>query len=267
MNKKLVQLFAMVGILSVLTGCGTKNQEPEAMNKAESIEQSQTEEVQKEKSELPKVEKTDKINEEDGSSEGYSITDQNYEKDLIKLHYPQISGLKDIQLQNKCNEVLKYYAMGNMENFTSKDTYELNYEVATQSKDMISIVLKGYASLADSLHPNAVVYTLNVDLKKGRIVRLQDQVELNDLAKKIIDKSWSEFYSLEGEKLDGEWENAIENHLLQYTTESLEAELKNYDITDNLEEGAYGYSYYKDGNLHIFMSVPHALGDFIEIVF
>ncbi len=250
MKRKLINL--LFGLIVVISIAGCKNKGISVLD-----EQTPTQSIQPEVTEQTAVTNTYQ------PEENYVIEAQTYEKDLVKLIYPKIINLSNKTLEEQCNEILESYAMGDIQNFGTEDTYELAYEVTTQTKDMISIILRGYINFKQSAHPSVVVYTLNVDLTKGKIIRLANVKDVNELAKILYSKKGYKICDSDGNEVEDEWKSSVWDFLSQYTEESLADELRTYDVDSKEDIGTLGYSYYKDDHLYICMSVPHVMGDVI----
>lgn len=195
------------------------------------------------------------------------VEDKTIDKKKWKVTCPQISGMKNDVLETQCNQILEKYIADITDTCNEKDTFEVGYEVTEQNSDYISIVLKGYLNVQQSAHPSFLIHTLNIDLKHEKLLRLSEMADLSSLAKRIlVDKAYT-VYSLEGEIIEDEYEKAIKDFIDQtYTQDFLMTELEKVDINpDSLEEPPYQYSYIKDDTLHLFLSVPTALGEYVDV--
>jgi hypothetical protein len=65
--------------------------------------------------------------------------------------------------------------------------------------------------------------------------------------------------------IEGIFKDAVDDYLSIYMKGRLVEELSGFDIDIETNSWAEGYSYYTDGKLHIYLGVPHAIGDFVDI--
>ncbi|MDF2821198.1 MAG: hypothetical protein K0R15_1639 [Clostridiales bacterium] len=251
MKHKLVMLVCTVALVIGMTGCKGK---PEIIDKEP--QNTVTTTIEKEPEET--ITKTpDEVD--------YKIENKTYSKDQIRVVYPRISGLENVELEEQVNRVLEEFATKNIENYSEDDTYEMDFEVVTQTNEMISIIMRGYQNVVGAAHPSAFVGSLNVDLVNGKIVRLADIENVDEIAQKIIDNTGLVIRDIDGNVIEGIFKDAVDDYLSMYTKERLVEELSGFDIDIETNSWAEGYSYYKDGKLHIYLGVPHAIGDFVDI--
>ena len=189
------------------------------------------------------------------TEESYRIVSKQYSRDMVALNYPQIENLANVELQNACNRILEDLALQDVdENYGPDDTYELNYVVMSQSPELISILLKGYRNTSGSAYPSAFVYSLNVDLLQGEVVALPDFADVEAIAAALLSgENYTQVSDLDPE--------AVSEYLEAKTKEDLAAELNRFD--SGLGEGC---SYIHEGQVHICLPVPHALGDYLDLI-
>ncbi len=212
-------------------------------------------EVQQPDSLVPEPSGTEMENQPLATEESYRIVSKQYSRDMVALNYPQIENLANMELQNICNRILEDSALqGVDQNYGPDDTYELNYVVMSQSPELLSILLKGYRNVNASAYPSSFVYSLNVDLLLGEVVGLADFADVEAIAEALLS---GENY-IQVSDLDPE---AVSEYLEAKTKEDLVAELNRFDSGQG-----EGCSYIYEGQIHICLPVPQALGDYLDLI-
>ena len=116
------------------------------------------------------------------------------------------------------------------------------------------------------MYPNGILYTLTLDLNENKILSLRDLEDLDEVTDSLIECADLPMYDMNGERISKDWQSEIEAYLSEYKHKKLLEELKQFDLSVDKEYEPAGYSYFENGKLHICISVPHALGDYIDIV-
>jgi hypothetical protein len=75
---------------------------------------------------------------------------------------------------------------------------------------MISIIMRGYQNVIGAEHPSAFVGSLNVDLVNGKIVRLADIENVEDIAQRIIDNTGLGILGIDGNVIEGIFKDTVE---------------------------------------------------------
>ena len=194
------------------------------------------------------------------------VEERSYHKNKINLKYPQLKGIVDQELQKECNELIENLVLEKAKTMMIEDSYQLDYKITEQTDSMISIVMSGMISLENSLYPTSVLYTLNIDLEQSRIWKLEYIQEIEQIAENLIRGKDLPMYDLAGNRLHSDWQKAVEEYLKQQTIQSLTEDLQHFDLSLDGETEPLGFSYYENGKLHICISVPHALGDYVDII-
>ncbi len=124
--------------------------------------------------------------------EDYQLVEKVYEETgdtvwNVKLVYPQIQGLGDSTFENEINDIIKKNIFEDLETMTvTRDehgkefTLEYDYDIALASKNLISIIYRGYSHASKNSHPLSRFRTANVDLQTGDELRIDDLVIIND---------------------------------------------------------------------------------------
>jgi hypothetical protein len=196
----------------------------------------------------------------------YKIAEVIYQNKDIKISYPEILDLRDIDKEKMINtliksealKVLKYY-----EGVIDVLTLDINYNIKLKNANLLSIEYLGYGNVKDTAHPDNLLYTTNIDLVKGSRIILKDLVKINeDFVKKFkegIYKKWKPNLNLESSSVISELRESL-------TNEELISDFNNADSLDNIgtENQSDTYSYLTKESLGISVDIAHALGDHVE---
>lgn len=113
----------------------------------------------------------------------------------VKISYPQISNMKDQQVQNKINLMLEdqfLFAVQSYEEFASDPelladypadwgfVFEVTYRITYQSRNVISIVMDHY-EFTGGAHGNYFSEGYNIRLSDGKLLLLTDVIKENKL--------------------------------------------------------------------------------------
>lgn len=276
---KRVEYFALCGVVScILFGCGQVEQqvlteevvEFEEITPLESepiiirVEQSNVEEsVFEEETTTIEAEEiipwVDRMAGEQPVS--YSIESKTYEEGVVKLTFPQITGMQDAELQTRINENLKQTLMqgSTQEGLT---VFEYDYEVASMGAGVVSFVFKGYVNYENSPYPMNEVKTVNLNLLTGESVRLKYYA---DVATVVSALETGRGYEVLSEGVLKDDFSAFMNN--GYVTDYAMT-LLDYDMDfKNFAFIPVGFSCIKDNHLVLFIKVEHAMGDYVEVIF
>lgn len=276
---KRVEYLCLCGLLScMLLGCG---QEEQQVLTEEVIEFEQITPMESEpiiiRTEQPNVEET--ITEEETTTTeaeeiipwvdrmageqatSYSIETHTYDEGVIKLTFPQISGMQDTQLQTRINESIKQMLMQG----STQDglvVYEYNYETASMGAGVVSFVFKGYVNYEGSPYPTNEVKTLNLNLITGESVRLKDYADVATVVS-ALETGWGYEVASTGILKDDFSAFMNNGYVTDYAMTLLD-----YDVDfKNLAFAPAGFSCIKDNHLVLFVETEHAMGDYVEIIF
>lgn len=191
----------------------------------------------------------------------YDIEKAVYEDGVIRVEYPQFTGLSDEGKQQEINEKIKAAAVGNVSE-DNLSSYELKYETASRGNGLVSFIFRGTSYYVNSAYPNNVVRTLNIDLNTGKNVRLKD---FADIAMVVNSLENANGYTIKNEGVDAADFSAYLNNgaVTDYAITLLD-----YDIDfGNLELVPAGFSAIRDNHLILFIRAEHAMGDYVELEF
>lgn len=193
----------------------------------------------------------------------YEVTDEYYENGVVKIHYPQVTGMENTEVQNKINECIKEKILGlDGDDINEYSVYELNYEIATKGTGVLSVVFNGYMNVKMAAHPSNIVKTLNIDMKTGNNLRLKDYADFEYIVS-CLESDYD--YTLVSDTMTLEDFSMFLNN--GYITDYA-IMLLDYDIDfEHADMYPTGYSCIKDNKVHLFVSAEHAVGDYIEVCF
>ena len=196
-----------------------------------------------------------------GNSITYNIETAVYENGVVRVEYPQLTGMADGTRQQEINEQIRRIAVdsSSAENLSS---YELKYETATKGGGIVSFIFRGTEYYAGSVYSNHLIKTLNIDLNTGKNVRLKN---FSDLALIVSSLENANGYTILNEGVDAADFSAFLNNgaVTDYAITLLD-----YDMDfDNPEMVPAGFSAIRDNHLILFIKAEHAMGDFVELEF
>lgn len=275
---KRMEFFALCGILScILFGCGQAEQqvltedvvefeqiipmesEPIILREEQpSIEETVTEEetTTAEEEIIPWV---DRVAGEQAVS--YSVETQTYEEGVIKLTFPQITGMQDTELQTRINENVKQTLLqgSTQEGLVA---FEYTYKTVSRGTGVVSFVFEGYINYEGTPYPINDVKTLNLNLITGENVRLKDYADVASVVS-ALETGWGYEVASEGIAKDDFSAFLNNGYVTDYAMTLLD-----YDVDlKNLAFVPAGFSCIKDNHLVLFVETEHAMGDYVEIIF
>jgi hypothetical protein len=273
MNKNII-LFLVIAVFNIaviLNGCSNSGNNPTTNNTSDFRDKVAS--INNKNNDSSKAQDSttqDDLSEDDkNKSNTYEIIDKDYNKNDVKINYPQIKNLsnqKKIEVINKSLEdealsILNRYAKenSNMNNITM----DIDYEVKLKSDKYLSIVYKGYSYVKGAAYPISVFYTTNIDMEKGSRIRLSDYVNINNILIKLKDPHNVRVLSTEREAAE-----AQKNILINMDNAELLSMLEDadfYEANGEIEMPEIGvYSYMNEDSIVISLPVNHAIGDHAE---
>lgn len=186
-------------------------------------------------------------------STDYDIVKEIYTNNKnIKIHYPQINSLSDNVKQNKVNQIIKDNAYGYLKNFSQEEinnlSWDINYSITWESKNLLSIQYSGYSYDEGSAHPVDQFYSTNIDMKREITLKLKDLINIDEDFVTKFKKGRLQSTILEQR-------DTLERHTNQKWVEMLnnadsnESEIKTYLTKDSIG---------------ISVEVAHVIGDHAE---
>lgn len=277
---KRAKLLLLCGVMAcMVSGCGQKEQisEVEDVVEFEQITPMESEpiiirEEQPSVEEITEEETTTAMTEEEEiipwvdrvageQAVSYSVETVVYEDGIVKITYPQLTGMQNTEIQTKLNEGIKQALLqgSTAEGLTA---YEYQYEVASMGAGVVSFVFRGYLNYEGSPYPTNDVKTLNLNLLTGESVRLKSYADVATVVSSL-ETDWG--YEVVSEGVEKDDFSAFMNN--GYVTDYAMT-LLDYDMDfKNLSFVPAGFSCIRDNHLVLFVEVEHAMGDYVEIIF
>ncbi|MPN01123.1 hypothetical protein SDC9_148326 [bioreactor metagenome] len=126
---------------------------------------------------------------------------------------------------------------------------------------LLSVKFLGYSYTEGAAHPNSFFYTINIDMENQSLIKLEDLVKIDEDFAHVFRKGT---YLSEYGEISPEWKQGLDDALNETDDAGWVKNLKGSDAA--ADENIYGiYSYFTDHSLVISVSVPHVLGDYVEI--
>ncbi|MBQ6570068.1 MAG: hypothetical protein IJL87_07410 [Clostridia bacterium] len=185
----------------------------------------------------------------------------------IDVVYPQIAGWALADKQDKWNEEFASFNIGEtseLEGGATIDTveyYEVTYEVATQTDDILSIVFYGSIYYVGAAHPFAYASAHTIDMKTGDEITLAG---LPEDKRREIAKAAGEgkFEIISGGPISTVEELIPELEIYYGIDGSQSVEDAVYEEISNAEYSSGNY-FIKDGKTCVILPIHHAAGDYV----
>ncbi|NFN18514.1 DUF4163 domain-containing protein [Clostridium botulinum] len=202
-------------------------------------------------------------------SNEYELVSKNYNKNNVKINYPEIKKFNDDKKLKSINKYLKESALKVLDDYVKEDpnleavNLNVNYDVKFKNEKYISIVYNGEVNVKGTAYPSSIFYTTNVDLESGNIIRLSDYFNVNDILNKLKDPKNIKVIA-ENDELAA----AQKDFILNIGNDNLINMVKNADfheVNTKIESPKDGvYSYFDKDGVVISLQVNHAIGDHAE---
>lgn len=238
-------LLSSILVLATLTisGCGQEKNQTQKDNVLEQNTSSQETVVETNST----IQTETSLRPDYNQDTSYTVIDVSYQEGAINVHYPQIQGVAETEVESKWNDTIKNDIFGEIDALGENGTYNCQFEIATQIEDMLSIIVSGDAYAQGAAHPYNFVKTYNIDLNSGETIRLTDIADVDKIAADIIEGKGYETLGIAKEDFDANVE------ALNYNKENL---------VSQLESGSF---YQKEGKIILIIGVSHAAGDYARI--
>lgn len=249
MNKKII-LISLITLSVFIGGCGSKT----ISNNTSTSQQTNNEIINQNTEVSQSANKSDKAN-----TLNFEIITKTYVNKKVKINYPQITNLSDVNKQKRINDLIKNDILTYHEVGREGLIIDSNYEIMWKSSRLLSIVYKGIGSLETSMHPDNEIYATNINIEKETILKFKDLINLdNNFAEKlknVKDRVWAPKL-LPGVD-DKEAISMIENQLKGIENKNL---IKYFDSAEFEYCGYFTKDYFGIG-----IGVNHAAGDYTEL--
>lgn len=186
--------------------------------------------------------------------ENIDILNDEFAEGDVEISFPQFSGLKDIELQNKMNALLKDEAFREYEN-SGDLSLSIKYEIIYQDDKTISVIYSGFVYNKYAAYPRDIFTTINIDLESGDRIQLNDVVKID---KMFVEKLRETLSSCIDENPD--WEPVYSDKL-----NSNNEHLLNLMLQADSEKSSDCFSYFTQDYLGISFSTAHVAGDHFEV--
>lgn len=210
---------------------------------------------------------TDERTTASGSTSGtesseFQFEDRSYVNGAITIQYPQIVNISDKELQNKLNQIIADSALRDLpiiQNDSTLEEYDITSKVTYSNASLISIIFAGYSYYKQAAHPNQFLYTVTIDVKNEQAITIRDLVKIDDKFVSVM--ITGHYNTMMDYEMTSDIISSIRDYLNDLGTEYWILELKHADTSD-----CDTASYLTKDALAISVSVPHVMGDHIEIL-
>lgn len=173
---------------------------------------------------------------------------------LIKISYPQISGMSDAAKMSKINELIKEHALAIKSPF-SEDLKEVemegNYTIEYNGSNIFSVKYSVFANVKNAAHPVDIISAANIDLNAIKPLKLSEVVSVDE---NLVELFLKGKYIPRGEDLDLESAGALKDVIAGFD--------KN-ELLTRFKDPAAAF-YFTQDSLVISAEVIHAVGDHAE---
>lgn len=204
-------------------------------------------EVVKEESEKSTHNKESQLEENTSSDKQVVIDNQEKITKNNTLKYPIF---KNITNSDNVNNLISDF-IGTISN--SYDNLNMNYKITYQDENFVSIYFNGDIKSTDLPYPSKFKATLNINIGAGTTLKLSNLIS--------FDSAFTENFK---QKLINKGNEVGFDASTIFDLENLTTLLNKSDNNNNNISDIQ--SYYDGKNLNVILSVPHALGDYIEII-
>lgn len=191
----------------------------------------------------------------------HNIVKNVFEEGDIKISFPSIIDLNDIEIEELVNEILRQEAFRELSSFSDINNIEeklsliIDYEVLYQNENYLSIKFTGFSYLNNASYPRDIFATLNIDLKSGTRIQLKNIVNINN---EFVDTIRDTLYEYIEKNPD--WE-VIYLDKLNYENDKFMKILNQADMELKMD----CFSYITPEFLGISFATSHTAGDHFEI--
>ena len=164
MKKTIISIVTLTCILGLLSGCSSTNNDDRL-----SIETS-----------------TEETTENNTQKKDYKTEKNIYNKDDIKIEYPQILNDSNNEKIKTINDLIKEEAIlvhyDTINHLEKNQTYEVDgeYDIKLNSKGILRIAYTSFNNITPSAHPYNMFYTTNINMNTGKEISLSDIVPIID---------------------------------------------------------------------------------------
>ena len=185
----------------------------------------------------------------------FEVVKETYTDRSISINYPQIRKMNDVEKQHRLNRILKEDALSVLKDYSASEleklTVKLDYVIGRQNSGLLSVQFTGSRFLKGTPYPTALFQSINLEMRAGRKLRLQDSVQVNDRFVEAMKKG----------RMTAAKNVTIEK--LRMDDVQLLKTFGQADSTVSSENPERAFSYFTKDGMGISFSVIHAMGDHV----
>lgn len=172
----------------------------------------------------------------------------------IKITYPQLSDLKNIDVQQSINDTIESLALEILKQFTTLDEMEIEvkYSITHSTSDMLSLCFVAESFHSVQAYPLVRISTATFSIESGDNIKLSNIININnDFIRTFFNNFHlvSQYSSIEEENTVNEYVSGILSQDIFLTSdEGLNSEI---------------HCFLKDNSLVISIAVPHSIGSYV----
>lgn len=164
----------------------------------------------------------------------------------LDIDYPCVLGMEDVEKQEQINKLIFLISTGTYYDIFVHNGLKVssNYSIIYSDESYLSIKYDGFVVVREANRPHYMCFCLNLDLKTGEVIKLEDLVDIEKLKDKFVKDNFTVVKGLdENIPLDESGWGELFDHYLEYHVISGD-ELHNYDF------------YFTDNKIGLIISVP-----------
>lgn len=208
---------------------------------------------------------TENTEDENSSKKDPSIANNNIEKPTnpdinntdtddklnTKIPYPTFN---DINNKDTVNSLILDYIkkLDKLYNSDTDSSLDINYKIMFKNNKYISLYFSGNIISTTAAYPSKFNSTLNINIEKAKTMRLDQIIKIND-------KFINTFNTLVEAKFKSLNIEVPHNFKIENLKQLLQSSDTDSEYISDVQ------SYFSKDNIIVILSVPHAIGDYIEI--
>jgi lipoprotein len=150
----------------------------------------------------------------------------------LDIDYPCVLGMEDVEKQEQINKLIFLISTGTYYDIFVHNGLEVssNYSIIYSDESYLSIKYDGFVVVREANRPHYMCFCLNVDLKTGEVIKLEDLVDIEKLKDKFVKDNFTVVKGLdENIPVDEKGWKDLFNKYLKYPFLD-EDDLHNYDF-------------------------------------
>lgn len=168
-----------------------------------------------------------------------------------KIPYPTFN---DINNKDTVNSLILDYIkkLDKLYNSDTDSSLDINYKIMFKNNKYISLYFSGNIISTTAAYPSKFNSTLNINIEKAKTMRLDQIIKIND-------KFINTFNTLVEAKFKSLNIEVPHNFKIENLKQLLQSSDTDSEYISDVQ------SYFSKDNIIVILSVPHAIGDYIEI--